>query len=58
VHERLALAPTEQNWEEFVDANLDLFDWKESILQKYYGEETLRSELARRVFLLPDRNRD
>jgi len=45
-----------QSWEEFVAANPDLFDWQNSILKTYYREETLRSELARRVFVFPDRN--
>jgi hypothetical protein len=45
-----------QNWEEFVAANPDLFDWQNSVLKTYYREETLRSELARRVLVFPDRN--
>jgi len=43
-----------QSWEEFVAANADLLDWQNSILKTYYREETLRSELARRVFVFPD----
>lgn len=42
-------------WEDFAAKHPDLFDWKNSILQRYYHPETLRSELARRVFLMPDR---
>jgi len=33
----------------------DLFAWKPSLLEAYYRPETLGSELARRVFVLPDR---
>jgi hypothetical protein len=42
-------------FEEFAAANPDLLTWKPSVLASYYREETLGSELARRVFLLPDR---
>ncbi len=42
-------------WDEFAAANPDLLTWKPSILDAYYLEETLRSDLARRVFVLPDR---
>lgn len=36
-------------------AHADLFDWKNSILLRYYRPETLHSDLARRIFLMPDR---
>jgi len=54
IHERMrrAAAPT---WEEFAAANPDLLTWRPSILGAYYREETLRSELARATFVLPDR---
>jgi hypothetical protein len=42
-------------WEQFAAAHSDLFDRKNSILLRYYREETLQSELARRVFIMPDR---
>jgi len=29
--------------------------WKDNVLGKYYREETLASDLARRTFILPDR---
>lgn len=44
-----------QNWEAFAAANPDLFDWTNNILKTYYREETLRSDIARQVFVLPDR---
>jgi hypothetical protein len=56
VHERMKRADDGQSWEEFVAANPDLLDWKNSILKAYYREETLRSELARQVFLFPDKD--
>jgi hypothetical protein len=42
------------SWSEFAEANPDLFD-KPSVLAKYYREETLASDRARRGFVMPDR---
>lgn len=55
IHERDARAGRAQTWGEFASANADLLDWQNSILKNYYREETLRSELAKKVFLLPDK---
>ena len=44
-----------KDWEEFAGANPDLLVWKNGILFRYYEEATLRSELARSVFLFPDK---
>lgn len=41
--------------DEFVDRHPDLLAWKPSILDRYYRSETLGSDLARRVFVMPDR---
>jgi hypothetical protein len=54
IHERMQRAPAAA-WEEFARANPDLLTWKPSPLDRYYRPETLASELARRVFLMPDR---
>jgi hypothetical protein len=54
IHERIARAPAE-TWEEFARQNLDLLTWSSSVLDRYYEKDTLASELARRVFVLPDR---
>jgi len=43
------------NWEEFVRSNPDLLVWKDGILTRYYREATLKSDLARNVFVLPDK---
>lgn len=43
------------SWEEFAAANEDLLTWRPSVLTRYYRDETLASDLARRVFVLPDR---
>ena len=45
-------APT---WVQFADANPDLLCWKPSILERYYSSEVLQSDLARKVFVFPDR---
>lgn len=55
IHERMQRGGSEQNWSEFVDTNPDLFDWKDNILKSYYQDQTLRSERARRIFVLPDK---
>jgi len=55
VGERMLQRETGQSWDEFAARNPDLLNWKESILRKYYCEETLASDLARSVFLLPDK---
>ena len=54
IRERMArLAGTE--WDEFARRNADLLVWKGGILDRYYQESTLRSELARVVFVFPDK---
>jgi hypothetical protein len=42
-------------WEEFIKQNPGLLVWKGGILSRYYQEVTLKSDLARRVFVLPDK---
>jgi hypothetical protein len=42
-------------WEEFANHNPDLLTWKDGILNRYYKEATLKSDLARVVFLFPDK---
>lgn len=54
VQERCGRDP-EAGWEAFERANADLFTWNPSVLERYYRPETLGSDLARQVFLLPDR---
>lgn len=54
VRERMARTAS-ATFAEFAAANSDLLAWKPSILDRYYRPETLASELARRVFVMPDR---
>jgi hypothetical protein len=42
-------------WDDFAAANADLLVWKPSILERYYSSEVLKSDLARKVFVFPDR---
>jgi len=42
-------------WEDFAQLNADLLGWKDGVLTRYYHESTLKSDLARRVFVLPDK---
>jgi len=55
INERIERGGHEQSWAEFVVSNADLFDWKNSILKSYYHDQTLRSEVARKVFVFPDK---
>ena len=55
IHERIARAGQAQSWEEFAQANPDLLTWNNGILTRHYTEETLQSDLAKRVFVFPDR---
>ena len=54
INERM-MRGEETSWEEFADNNPDLFNWKESVLGAYYNEETLKSELSKRIFVFPDK---
>jgi hypothetical protein len=56
IRERMARAGKAQNWDEFAANNPDLLVWKDGILSRYYCPETLSSDLARTVFVLPDRH--
>jgi hypothetical protein len=51
IHERMRDG---EEWEAFAARNDDLLHWRPSILGRYYRAETLASERARRIFVLPD----
>jgi hypothetical protein len=55
IHERMKRAGQTQTWAEFAAANADLMTWSGTILKQYYRLETLHSELARKIFLFPDK---
>ncbi|HZC24678.1 MAG TPA: hypothetical protein VE866_15160 [Candidatus Binatia bacterium] len=54
IRERMARFPG-CAWDTFADRNPDLLTWKDGILGRYYRESTLQSELARSVFVFPDK---
>ena len=57
IHERLERGDRGASWDDFAAANADLLTWSgaTSILARYYRDDTLRSDLARRVYVMPDR---
>jgi hypothetical protein len=54
IRERMARCEV-ASWEEFARRNPDLLVWKDGILSRYYRESTLKSDLARKAFILPDK---
>jgi hypothetical protein len=60
IRERLARACQRSgrlpSWDEFAADNQDLLEGKDHVLKAYYTDETLKSELARKTFVLPDRS--
>jgi len=55
IRERIARAGCTLTWEEFAERNADLLVWKGGLLATLYRQETLDSDLARQIFVLPDR---
>jgi len=55
IDERLDEIGRAAPWSEFASRCPDLLGWRPSILDRYYRPETLASERARRVFVMPDR---
>lgn len=53
VAERIKAAP-QADWPAFKAANPDLFAWNPSLVDRYYSKALLESDMARRMFLLPD----
>lgn len=55
IHERIKRSKERQTWEDFVVTNPDLFTRQNGILTKYYRTETIASDFAKKVFVLPDK---
>ena len=55
IRERMARSGGNQTWEEFAEENADLLSWENNILRRYYREATLKSNLAKGTFVLPDK---
>ena len=53
INERIQRSESD-DWESFKLENADLLEAGNAILRKYYDQRTLDSDLARRVFVLPD----
>ena len=56
IRERMACSAA-RNWDEFAESNADLLVWKQGILTRFYSDNRLKSDLARTVFLFPDKCR-
>jgi hypothetical protein len=54
IGERLARKPS-ASWDAFATDNPDLLSWKPGVLDRYYTETLLWSDLARATFVMPDR---
>jgi hypothetical protein len=54
IHERIIRAGGDQTWDDFAEANADLLDWRGGIFRQYYSDEVIASDIAKRVFVLPD----
>ncbi len=60
IRERIARASSVTrtlDWDGFADRNPELLAGKNGLLTRYYQEATLQSDLARTVFLFPDKCR-
>ena len=55
INERLDGDARKLAWDLFAAHNADLLCWAPSVLDRYYQKETLKSDRARRTFVLPDR---
>lgn len=54
IHERMAKGAASETWKEFAARNPDLLGWNPSVLDQYYDRETLFSDRARRLFVMPE----
>jgi len=54
IRERMARS-RDTDWDKFARRNSDLLVWRDGILSRYYQEATLQSDLARTVFVFPDK---
>jgi hypothetical protein len=55
IHERMHQGPPHETFDDFAADHPDLLTWKPSVLEAYYRPETLGSQRAREVFVMPDR---
>ncbi|HEY1679591.1 MAG TPA: hypothetical protein VGG04_17880 [Candidatus Sulfotelmatobacter sp.] len=57
IRERMAREGA-RDWNTFEGGNLDLFRWKDGVLSRYYEQSTIDSDMARSIFVLPDKLRE
>jgi hypothetical protein len=55
INERIERSGKGSNWDDFATENQDLLSWQPGILKSFYSDQMLQSELARRIFVFPDR---
>jgi hypothetical protein len=55
IHERMGRMGSKPDWEEFARSNADLLKGGKKYLEKFYREETIASEFAKKTFVFPDR---
>lgn len=54
IYERIERSEEPQTWEEFAASNSDLLTRQKEVLPQYYRAETIASDFAKKVFVLPD----
>ena len=55
IHERMQRLPGGHGWQAFAESSPDLLRDPKKTLSRYYSPECLGSDLARTIFVLPDR---
>ena len=56
INDRLNKCEEKLSWDEFAKNNEDLLDRKNNPLENYYQTNSLKSDLARKTFLWPDKS--
>ena len=56
IHERMHRLKSAHEWTTFQKYNADLFVYPSPLLEQLYRPETLSSDFARQIFVLPDRS--
>jgi hypothetical protein len=56
IHERIHRLAHPHDWTTFHQHNPDLFVYPSPLLAQLYHQDTLSSDLARQIFVLPDRS--
>ena len=54
IHDRIVTRGRGATWDDFAAANPDLLVWPSPVLSRYYSQDLLESDLARRHFRWPE----